>query len=212
MFFHAIIIPVLNSVKPDGKFKVPNGEVMLDWARWIVGGACFSEDILNECANGPVSAFTTKWPDFLQDSLDPKSVAKVSRAASKKTPERIYQVHLLGLFHTLQLKGWDIAIEPKAGTGYIDVCLISKKKQIAVIIEIKSSETEGQIEKDADKALQQIIDKNYRNREGLSGIRILREYGIASYRLMSFAKGRYLELNEGKWVEKDDPAKAQAWL
>ena len=83
---------------------------------------------------------------------------------------------------------------------------------MAVLIELKSSERLENIERDADKALKQIrqiVDKNYRNLEGLPDIHILREYGIACFHLNSCVKGRYLELNgQNQWVEKDDPAKS----
>jgi hypothetical protein len=94
-------------------------------------------------------------------------------------------------------------------SSYLAVGLISVYNPVSIISEIDDFWVNTSLL--ADKALQQIIDKNYRNREGLSSILILREYGIASYHLMSFAKGRYLKLNgQGKWVEKDDPAKAPA--
>jgi hypothetical protein len=77
----------------------------------------------------------------------------------------------------------------------------------AVLIELKSSEKEEHIERDAGKALQQIVDQNYLNREDLRRASELREYGIANYHLKSCVKGRYLELNaERQWVEKQDPA------
>jgi len=171
---------------------------MADWARWVVGSVCGSGDVLEKCVGGPVSAFATSWPNFLQNYLDPKTVAK--------TPERIYQVYLLGLLHSLRPKGWEVSIGPRAGSGYIYARLVSKQQKSAALIEVKSSENKNQIEGDADELLKQIVHKKYRNPEGLPGIRILREYGMASYHLESFVKGRYLELNgRGEWVEKDDP-------
>ena len=100
-----------------------------------------------------------------------------------------------------------MSIEPRAGSGYTDIRLVSRKKGRAVLIELKSSEKPEHIERDALKALDQIVDKNYRNQEGLPNIGILREYGIDSYHPASVVKGRYLELDvQRRWVEKDDPA------
>jgi hypothetical protein len=79
---------------------------------------------------------------------------------------------------------------------------------MAVLIELKSSEKQGDMERDANKALKQIEEeeKNYRNSEGLASIRTLREYGIAGFHLSSHLEGRYLELgDQNQWVEKDDP-------
>ena len=204
--FYAMMASVLISVKPTKRFKIPNREVMVDWARWVIGNVEGHEGILNACTMGPVSAFVEGWPDFMQQRLDPKAVAKARGAVSSKTPEKIYHVYLLGLLYTLEQKGWKVTMEGRAGGGYVDILLLSKTMQCAVLIELKSSEKPQDIEKDAKKGLQQIIDKNYRNPEGLSNVRFLREYGIASYHLESHVEGRYLELDaQRRWVEKDDP-------
>ena len=74
------------------------------------------------------------------------------------------------------------------------------------MVELKFSDKPEHIERDAINALKQIVDQNYRNQEGLPNIRNLREYGITSYHLASFVRGRYLELDaQSWWVEKDDP-------
>ena len=201
----------LISVKPEGdQFKIPNQEVMSDWAQWIVdtvgGDLGANKDIVNECVKGPVNGFQQKWPDFMQHQLDPKAVAKGRGAKSHKTPEGIYQVFLLGLVLGLRLKGWEVSTEERAGEGYIDIRLISKTTKIAVLIELKSSQKPDHVQKDAKAALKQIEEKNYRNTEGLQGVRILREYGIACYHLKSHVEGRYLELDAQRgWVEKADP-------
>jgi hypothetical protein len=202
-----MIISVLISVKPTGRFKIPNREVMVDWARWITGGARFYTDILDVCVEGHVSTFEERWPIFMQQHLNSKTVAKVRGAVSLKTPESIYQVYFLGLMHCLRPKGWEVYIEPRSGGGYVDIRLILRKKGRAVLIELKSSEKPEHMERDASKALKQIIDMNYRHQEGLLNIHILQEYGITSYHLASCVKGRYLELDaQSRWVEKDDPA------
>jgi hypothetical protein len=111
--------------------------------------------------DGHVSTFEERWPIFMQQQLDPKTVAKVQGAVSLKTPENIYQVYFLGLMHCLRPKGSEVSIEPRAGGGYLDIRLILRKKGRAVLIELKSSDKLEYIERDASKALKQIIDKNY---------------------------------------------------
>jgi len=195
------------SSKPSGKFKIPNREVMSDWASWITGEVEDATGVLNICVRGPVNTFAAQWPDFMQQNLDPKAVVKARGALSSKTPERIYQVFLLGLMYCLQSKGWEISIEPRGGSGYIDIFLVSKGTKSAVLIELKSSNKEEDIEKDSLAALDQMKKKNYRNPYGLLGIRSLREYGIANYHLQSCVNGRYMELDgQGGWVQKDDTA------
>ena len=158
---------------------------------------------------GPVRDFTLKWPNFMQQHLDPKLVSKVRGAISNKTPEGIYHVFFLGLILSTSAKGWEVSIEPRTGGGFVDIRLCHRRKHTAVLIELRSSEKRENMERDANKALNQIVEKNYRNPEGLLNIRTLREYGIASFRLDSYVKGRYLELDgQNQWVEKDDPAMA----
>lgn len=184
---------------------------MSDWASWITGSVQNVWGILNICVRGPVNTFAAQWPDFMQQNLDPKAVAKARGALlSSKTPERgIYQVFLLGLMYCLPWEGWEISIERRGGGSgcYTGIRLVSKETKSAVLIEVKSSEKEEDIEGDSLVALDQMDRKNYRNRYGLFGIRFLREYGIANYHLESCVNGRYMELDsQSQWVQKDDPA------
>ena len=64
----------------------------------------------------------------------------------------------------------------------------------------------GKTWRDANKALDQIVEKNSRNPGGLPNICTLREYGMAGFHPDSYVIGRYLELDgQNQWVEKDDP-------
>ncbi|KAK2467448.1 hypothetical protein APHAL10511_000303 [Amanita phalloides] len=195
------------------KCKIPNREVMADWATCITGDAGITRssdidaNILDVCVGGPVNSFAERWPQFMQDTLDPKLVAKERGAKSRKTLERIYQAYLFGLFHFLYSKGWESTIESRAGNGYINIRIVSKTLRSAVLIELKSSKDKQGMEKDSLAALDQILMNNYRNPVGLPEVHIIREYGIATYHLESCVKGRYLELDSQKtWVEKEDPA------
>ena len=96
---------------------------------------------LKTCVDGPVSNFTAKWPNFMQQQLDPKLVGKERGAVSRKTPERIYHIMFWGLMQSLRAKGWEVSIEPRAGGGYIDIRLRHRRKRMAVLIELKSSES-----------------------------------------------------------------------
>jgi hypothetical protein len=59
---------------------------------------------------------------------------------------------------------------------------------MAVLIVLKSSKKQGDMERDANKALKQIEEKNYRNSEALLNICTLWEYGIAGFHLSSYVK------------------------
>jgi hypothetical protein len=43
-FFYSMVLSVLISAKIDGGFKIPNREVMTDWARWIIDDAVVTPD------------------------------------------------------------------------------------------------------------------------------------------------------------------------
>jgi hypothetical protein len=205
--FQAVILSLLISVKPNDQYKIPNLEVMKDWARWLVGDIASWTNILEICMEGHVSTFEERWPDFMQEYLDRKMVTMERGTVSLKTPERIYHVYFLGILHLLRPEGWEISIEPRDRGDYVNIRLISRKTGNAVLIALKSSEKPEHMERDAISALEQIVDQNNRNQEGLPNIHVLREYSIASHHLVSCVKGRYLKLDaQSRWVEKDDPA------
>lgn len=97
-------------------------------------------NIFDLCAQGPVGDFAAQWPPFMQATLDPKTVGKQRGAKSQKTPERIYHVYLLGLLHGLRRQGWQVHLQARAGSGYVDIRLVSQTLRTAVLIELKSSE------------------------------------------------------------------------
>lgn len=200
--FYPIVISVLISAKDNGRFKIPNLEVMMEWARWIGRDVKSRGNILKTCVEGPVSDFEAEWPDFMQRLLHSKLVAKDRYASNHKILETIYHVFFLGLMQSLGAKGWEVTVDARAGVDNVDLRLLHKQKLQAVLIELKSSEKEEDMERDANKALEQIVAP-----EGLSNVNTLREYGMAGCYLNSHVKGRYLELNDqNRWVEKDDPA------
>jgi hypothetical protein len=133
--------------------------------------------------------------------VDPKTVGKQRGAKSPKTPERIYHVYLLGLLHGLRRQGWQVHLEARAGSGYVDIRLVSQSLRTAVLIELKSSEKHEWLAKDVDDALIQIVTRNYRNHYRI------REYGMANFHLQSVVKGRYMIRTREGWAERDDPAK-----
>jgi hypothetical protein len=138
--FHTVIISILISAKPTGDLQIPNREVMVDWGKWISTDMGSPTNILDVCVGGPVSVFEQRWPGFMQQHLHPKIVAKVNKDKSLKTPKNVYHAYFHGLLHSLGLKGWEVTILARAGGGYVDICLISKTKASAVLIELKSSE------------------------------------------------------------------------
>jgi PD-(D/E)XK nuclease superfamily len=204
-YFSPMVISVLISAETDGGFKILNWEVMMDWAGWVIGDAISCNNILSTCVEGPISDFEAKWPNFMQQLLDPELVTKTRGIISCKTPEKIYHVLFLGLMQSLRVGGWEVTVEARARGDYVDLRLLHKPKRKAVLINVKTSNKQKDMKRDANRALKQIVDKNYRNPEGLQNIRFLREYGIAGFHFSSYVKGRYLELNtQNQWVEEEE--------
>jgi len=75
-YFYPMVLSILTSAKANDQFKIPNSEVMTDWAKWIISDIESWDDILKTCVEGPVSDFTAKWPNFIQQQPDPKLVGK----------------------------------------------------------------------------------------------------------------------------------------
>lgn len=149
----------------------------------------------------PNEEVLSDWSNFMQSKLNPKLVAKQPSQKSKKTPERLYRVYLLGLLQGLKWQGWEVNVELHSGLGYINVGLVSEQKHAGVLIEVKSSEHSQHLDRDADRALRQITDKNYQNIPTHSGINYIREYGMANFHLESVVKGRYLVRSGSDWVK-----------
>jgi hypothetical protein len=106
---------------------------------------------------------------------------------------------------SLRAEVWEVSIEDRTGGDYIDLQLLHKWKRKAALIEVKSSKKQEDMERDANRVLKRIVKNNYRNPEGLRNVCTLREYGIATFHLNSYVKGRYLELNtQNHWVEGDE--------
>jgi hypothetical protein len=201
---------VLIFAKDNARFKIPNLEVKMDWARWVTRGVERPGDILKTCVEGPTGDFEANWPGFMQRTLHPRLVAKERDSQTGKTLENIYRVYFYGLLISLGAIGWKFTVEERGCLGYVDLRLVHKQKGQAVLIELKWSKEKKDMEKDANSALKQIVNRNYRNSTGLAGIITLREYGIARCHLDSLVKGRYLILNKESrppvWEERDDPA------
>ena len=81
----------------------------------------------------------------MQQLCHPKLVAK----DRGKTLERFYHVVFLGLMQSLGAKGWKVSVEHRAGGSYVDIHLLLRRERKAVLIELKSSEKEGDMKRDA---------------------------------------------------------------
>jgi Predicted AAA-ATPase/PD-(D/E)XK nuclease superfamily len=114
---------------------------------------------------------------------------------SEKEPERNYHLFILGLLNLLQ-PTYDVKSNRESGYGRYDILISPKDKSKAgIVIEFKKAQTKD-LEKTADKALQQIEDKRYDQVLFAQGINEVIRYGIA-------IKGKQISI-KSKCVKRND--------
>ena len=68
-YIYLIVLSALISAKANGRFKIPNREVMTDWVK-------SSGHFLKTCVEGQVGDFKAEWSNSMQQLPDPKLVSK----------------------------------------------------------------------------------------------------------------------------------------
>ena len=77
----------------------------------------------------------------------------------KSIKENFYHGILLGI---LSFKtGWEVSSNRESGTGFSDILIEIDDSDIGIVIEVKYSDDEDQLEKDCKEALKQIKDRDY---------------------------------------------------
>ena len=90
--------------------------------------------------------------------------------------EDYYHAFLAGVFVGI---GYEVESNKKKGLGRPDILLKDEDNRKAIIIEAKKSETEADLDKDCDKAIEQILTEKYA--EGLYGYEQILCYGVAFF-------------------------------
>lgn len=90
--------------------------------------------------------------------------------------EDYYHAFLTGIFVG---RGYSVDSNKEKGLGRPDILLKDRKNKRAILIEAKKSETKEDMEKDCQKALQQIQTQGYE--EGLYGYEKVFCYGVAFF-------------------------------
>ena len=95
----------------------------------------------------------------------------------KSIKENFYHGILPGI---LSFKtGWEVSSNRESGTGFSDILIEIDDSDIGIVIEVKYSDDEDQLEKDCKEALKQIKDRDYTQKLRDAGFHKILKYGIA---------------------------------
>lgn len=95
----------------------------------------------------------------------------------KSIKENFYHGILLGI---LSFKtGCEVSSNRESGTGFSDILIEIDDSDIGIVIEVKYSDDEDQLEKDCKEALKQIKDRDYTQKLRDAGFHKILKYGIA---------------------------------
>ena len=98
-----------------------------------------------------------------------------------KEMEKIYQVFMIGLVGFLMGK-YEIISNDESGYGRYNLAMIPiKSSEKAYLMEFKISKTKNEMEKRAQKALNQIDEKKYDTKLKARGIKNILKIGVAFY-------------------------------
>ena len=125
-------------------------------------------------------------------SGDEETASKIISDLLRKTisymdyHERYYHAFLAGVF-VGRGRGYSVESNKEHGLGRPDIRLTDSPNQRVVIIEAKRSDSREHMEQDCEKALQQIVDKEYAKDKEDEGYKVLC-YGIAFYKKSAMVK------------------------
>ena len=95
----------------------------------------------------------------------------------KSIKENFYHGILIGI---LSFKtGWEVLSNRESGSGFSDILIEIDDSDIGIVIEVKYSDDEDQLEKDCKEALKQIKDRDYTQKLRDAGFHKILKYGIA---------------------------------
>ncbi len=164
----------LKAVPSDNQYElsIPNRELFSVFSKTIgdivfddCDGADKLEDFTNAIMENDIPKMKKTLYSFIAETVSSRVL----------NDEHSYQAFIAGMLMNL-CGSYEIKADFENGKGYSDI-MMTRKKGISpnIIIELKRSENDGCLERDANAALRQIKDRDYAH--GLEGKTIL--YGIA---------------------------------
>lgn len=130
----------------------------------------FCAALLNQKPEMVESIFT----DYMK-----KTISIRDTFVQKPTKENFYNGLLLGILGFKE--NWSIMSNRESGDGFSDILIRIEDEEIGIVIEVKYA-SDGNLEKECEKAFQQIIDVGYTESLEQEGIHKIIKYGIACYK------------------------------
>ncbi len=126
--------------------------------------------MLSSLTSGDMETFEEIFSEFIRDTL--------SYFDTAKTPENVYHAFLLGLL--VNLTDYEVASNREAGYGRVDIMVYHKtdRQKPAIIMELKKVLSKETPEIAIDKALAQIIEKDYMSRLKKKGYKNIIAFGL----------------------------------
>ncbi|MCC8080275.1 MAG: ATP-binding protein [Oscillospiraceae bacterium] len=144
----------------------------------------FSDKIHEDTAgsNQLCDAFAAGDTEAIEGYLNKWLNASISiRDKQSKSPvENFYHGVLLGMLGT-RGNDWDVRSNIESGDGYPDITVTRNEDSYGFIIELKYAANVNALTESAERALEQIDEKNYEQRLLDEGITDIKKYGIAFF-------------------------------
>ena len=144
----------------------------------------FKEKIRNdgEMLNEFCDALKNQEPEKVEELFTEymkKTISIRDTFVQKPTRENFYHGILLGILGFKE--DWSVLSNREAGNGFSDILIQMEDEEIGILIEVKYAD-DGNLEKECEKALHQIMDVNYVEALEQEDIHTILKYGIACYK------------------------------
>lgn len=130
----------------------------------------FCEALLNRNSEKVETIFT----EYMK-----KTISIRDTFVQKPTKENFYHGLLLGILGFKE--NWSVLSNRESGDGFSDILIQIEDVNVGIVIEIKYAE-DGNLQKECEKALKQIIDQRYTELMEQEEISTILKYGIACYK------------------------------
>ena len=164
------------------RLVVPNREIRNIITDHIL--KMFKEKIRNdgEMLNAFCDALKNQEPEKVEELFTEymkKTISIRDTFVQKPTKENFYHGILLGILGFKE--DWSVLSNREAGNGFSDILIQMEDEEIGILIEVKYAD-DGDLEKECEKALHQIMDVNYVEALEQEDVHTILKYGIACYK------------------------------